>query len=66
MSASPAPEVKGRLTSLDAYRGFVMFLMMAEVLAFCAVSRAIPESFSGDFSAITSRTSNGSVVRFTT
>ncbi|MEO8428793.1 MAG: DUF5009 domain-containing protein [Verrucomicrobiota bacterium] len=44
MSASPAPEIKGRLTSLDAYRGFVMFLMMAEVLRFCAVSRALPDS----------------------
>src|SRR4029077_6927019 len=44
MSASPAPEIKGRLTSLDAYRGFVMFLMMAEVLRLCAVSRRLPDS----------------------
>jgi predicted acyltransferase len=33
-----------RLTSLDAYRGFVMFLMMAEVLRLSRVSRALPES----------------------
>src|SRR5215831_19290446 len=33
-----------RLVSLDAYRGFVMFLMMAEVLRLSRVSRALPES----------------------
>ncbi|MBI3118409.1 MAG: DUF5009 domain-containing protein [Candidatus Hydrogenedentes bacterium] len=33
-----------RLTSLDAYRGFVMFLMMAEVLRLRATSEAFPES----------------------
>lgn len=33
-----------RLTSLDAYRGFVMFLMMAEVLKFSRVAGALPES----------------------
>lgn len=32
----------GRLTSLDAYRGFVMLLMMGEVLEFCHVSAARP------------------------
>ena len=31
----PAP-VPARLTSMDAYRGLVMFLMMAEVLSLCA------------------------------
>jgi predicted acyltransferase len=31
-SASPAPAPTVRLTSVDAYRGLVMFLMMAEVL----------------------------------
>jgi predicted acyltransferase len=31
-----------RLGSIDAYRGLVMFLMMAEVLRFCAVARAVP------------------------
>src|SRR5688500_6015410 len=34
----------GRLTSIDAYRGFVMFLMVAEVLNFGRVARMIPES----------------------
>ena len=29
--------------SIDAYRGLVMFLMMAEVLRFCAVAAAVPE-----------------------
>ena len=38
-SAQPAV---ARLTSLDAYRGFVMFLMMAEVLDFGRVARALP------------------------
>src|SRR5437588_10494765 len=33
-----------RLASIDAYRGLVMFLMMAEVLRFCAVASALPES----------------------
>jgi predicted acyltransferase len=33
-----------RLTSADVYRGFVMLLMMAEVLSFHKVSEALPES----------------------
>ena len=33
-----------RLTSLDAYRGLVMFLMMAEVLQCCNVASAVPGS----------------------
>ena len=37
-------DLPARLTSLDAYRGFVMFLMMAEVLHLCRVARALPES----------------------
>src|ERR1035437_175363 len=39
--AGPAP---ARLTSLDAYRGLVMFLMMAEVLSFSRVAGARPDS----------------------
>jgi predicted acyltransferase len=31
-----------RLTSMDAYRGFVMLLIMGELLEFCQVSRAVP------------------------
>src|SRR4051794_35535362 len=38
------PPVPRRLGSIDAYRGLVMFLMMAEVLHLCAVARARPES----------------------
>src|SRR5271166_1279126 len=39
-----APEVAPtrRLGSIDAFRGLVMFLMMAEVLRFCAVASAVP------------------------
>jgi predicted acyltransferase len=33
-----------RLVSIDAYRGLVMFLMLAEVLHFASVARALPES----------------------
>lgn len=41
----PVPAVPpSRLASLDAYRGFVMFLMMAEVLRLRRVAQALPES----------------------
>lgn len=40
-SSLPAPP---RVSSVDAYRGFVMFLMMAEVLSFGKVADAIPSS----------------------
>jgi predicted acyltransferase len=39
-----APPASARLTSVDAYRGFVMFLMMAEVLEFGKIHGAIPQS----------------------
>jgi predicted acyltransferase len=39
-----ATSAPARLTSLDAYRGFVMFLMMAEVLSLSRVARARPDS----------------------
>jgi heparan-alpha-glucosaminide N-acetyltransferase len=38
------PTVPQRLVSLDAYRGFVMFLMMAEVLRLAQVAAAVPGS----------------------
>lgn len=38
---APAP---ARLTSIDAYRGFVMLLMMGEVLSFRRVAQALPDS----------------------
>ena len=33
-----------RIASVDAYRGFVMLLMMGEVLSFAKVSKALPDS----------------------
>src|SRR5437764_6186724 len=39
-----APRPIARLASIDAYRGLVMFLMMAEVLAIGRVAKALPES----------------------
>ena len=41
---APQVEMPRRLASLDAYRGFVMLLMMAEVLQLGVVARAFPES----------------------
>ena len=40
MTAASTP-TPGRLASIDAYRGFVMLLMMGEVLHFYAVAQAI-------------------------
>jgi predicted acyltransferase len=40
-ASAPAP---ARLASIDAYRGFVMLLMMAEVLRLRRVAQALPES----------------------
>ncbi len=39
-----APALPSRLTSIDAYRGLVMLLMMGEALRFCAVAAAMPDS----------------------
>lgn len=40
---APAPEAtSGRLASIDVYRGFVMFLLMAEALEFAKVAAAKP------------------------
>jgi predicted acyltransferase len=38
------PAITQRVSSVDAYRGFVMLLMMGEVLSFNKVSEAIPDS----------------------
>ena len=63
-SASPD---SARLTSLDAYRGFVMFLMMAEVLQLLRRRSArCRTAASGDSCATTRRTSSGSAARCTT
>jgi heparan-alpha-glucosaminide N-acetyltransferase len=44
MNEQPTSPLPGRLGSLDAYRGLAMFLMLAEVLHFCRVSEALPNS----------------------
>ena len=41
---APGVPVSPRLTSLDAYRGLVMLLMMAEVLQFWQVAQSLPNS----------------------
>ena len=44
MSDSPALPKPERLISLDAYRGFVMFLMAAEMLQVPGVASHFPDS----------------------
>jgi heparan-alpha-glucosaminide N-acetyltransferase len=44
MNANPGPASAIRLGSIDAFRGLVMFLMMAEVLAMSQVAKAFPDS----------------------
>jgi heparan-alpha-glucosaminide N-acetyltransferase len=43
--AGVAPAAPPRNVAVDAYRGFVMFLMMAEVLNLARVSRAFPDNW---------------------
>lgn len=48
MSATPQPllpQTPPRIASVDAYRGLVMFLMMAEVLELRHVAREVPTDF---------------------
>src|SRR2546423_2578209 len=44
-AAAPASAPPGRLFSMDAYRGFVMLLMMGEVLRFHRVAEVRPQSW---------------------
>jgi heparan-alpha-glucosaminide N-acetyltransferase len=45
VSEQPLPTLSpARIASVDAYRGLVMFLMMAEVLRLAAVHKAFPDS----------------------
>ena len=44
MEATPTPPAAARLVSLDAYRGFVMFLMAAEMLRIPRVAEHFPDS----------------------
>ena len=66
-AAAGTPQI--RLGSIDAYRGFVMLLMMAEVLHLSTVAKNWPEiSWRKPFWASwpsTSRTSNGPAARCT-
>jgi predicted acyltransferase len=41
---SPQESTPNRVAALDAYRGLVMFLMMAEVLRFSEIANAFPQS----------------------
>ena len=59
-------KIPARLVSIDAYRGFVMLLMMAEVLALGRVAEAFPGSGFWGFLATTKTTWRGSVARCTT
>lgn len=43
-SAKSTPTAINRNVAVDAYRGFVMLLMMGEVMQFAAVARAYPDS----------------------
>ncbi len=43
IAAPPAP-LPSRLASIDAYRGLVMFLMLAEALHLCGVAENFPDS----------------------
>ena len=58
VDAAPRQE-RPRIASVDAYRGFVMLLMMAEVLQLRAVSRHLPESGFWRFLATIKVTRNG-------
>jgi len=41
-AVAPSPAAGGRLMSVDVYRGWVMLLMMAEVLQFGSVAESLP------------------------
>src|SRR5438105_15789852 len=43
-AVAPSKTLSFRLASVDAYRGFVMLLMMGEVLKFSRVHYALPDS----------------------
>ena len=55
-----------RLAAIDAYRGLVMFLMMAEVLDLSRVAKLLPENGFWSFLATTRATSSGRAAPCTT
>ena len=60
------PAAPSRVASIDAYRGLVMFLMMAEVLHLSRMAKAFPDDPVWSSSRSTSRTSSGPAARCTT
>jgi hypothetical protein len=46
LSAGLAGDAPQRILSIDAYRGFVMFLMMAEILHLSGIAANFPDSTS--------------------
>src|SRR5213082_2476639 len=40
---TPSPSAPARVAAIDAYRGLVMFLMMAEVLHLARMAKAFPD-----------------------
>ena len=67
MPTPSQPPAQVRLGSIDAYRGLVMFLMMAEVLRLSAVAaKPFPTARSGNSSPTISPTSPGPAARCTT
>jgi heparan-alpha-glucosaminide N-acetyltransferase len=50
-ASSASPKLAARNVAVDAYRGFVMLLMMAEVLEFATVARAFPGNWFWSFLA---------------
>ena len=44
LTSDAAPRASRRLVSIDAYRGWIMFLMMAEVLALGRMAKNFPDS----------------------
>ena len=63
---SSIPVQTRRNIAVDAYRGLVMLLMMAEVLELARVAHAFPGNGFWAFSASTRRTWNGPAARCTT
>ena len=59
-STQPAKTLPQRNIAVDAYRGLVMLLMMAEVLRFAKIAQAFPNSLFWHILHSTKPTSNGS------